>query len=124
MADAKAVLQAICAFADLPFDEAMLDPDARAEHPTLAPEEGRAFHARSQEEVAAGARDWRIADAADDVRHFEAVAGGLLGDLGYERRFPDVAARERVEGALRSGALDLRAAAGRTQATRPAAPRS
>jgi hypothetical protein len=85
VADAKAGLQTICAFADLPFDEAMLDPGARQEHPTLAPEE---------------------------IRHFEAVAGGLLGDLGYERRFPDVAARERVEGALRSGALDLRAAAG------------
>ncbi len=89
----------------------MLDPGARQEHPTLAPEEGRAFHARSQEEVAAGARDWRTQMAPDDVRHFEAVAGELLGDLGYERRFPDVAARERVEGALRSGALDLRGAA-------------
>jgi hypothetical protein len=111
VADAKAALQAICTFAALPFDEAMLDPGARQEHPTLAPEEGRAFHARSQEEVAAGARDWRTQMAPDEIRHFEAVAGGLLGDLGYERRFPDVAARERVEGVLRSGALDLRAAA-------------
>jgi hypothetical protein len=110
VADAKSALQTICAFADLPFDEAMLDPGARHQHPTLAPEEGRAFHARSQEEVAVGARDWRTQMSPDDVRHFEAVAGRLLDDLGYERRFPDVGVRERLEGAVRSGALDLRAA--------------
>ena len=111
VADTKAALQAICEFADLPFDETMLDPGARHDHPTLAPEEGRAFHARSQQEVATGARDWRTQMSPDDVHRFEAVAGRLLDDLGYERRFPDVGVRERLEGAVRSGALDLRAVA-------------
>jgi hypothetical protein len=111
VADAAATLRTICTFAGLSFDEAMLDPAARRGHPTLAPEEGRAFHARSEEEVGAGARDWRTQMAVEDVRRFEAVAGGLLEDLGYERRFPDVPARDRVEGAVRSGALDLRAIA-------------
>jgi hypothetical protein len=109
--DTKAAVRTICTFADLAFDERMLDPDVRMGHPTLAPEEGRAFHARSQEEVVAGAREWRTQMAPDDVRRFEAVAGRLLDDLGYERRFPDVGLPERLEGAVRSGVQDLRAVA-------------
>jgi Sulfotransferase family len=115
--DPKEVLRGICSFAGLPFLEEMLDPDARRDHPTLAPEAGRPFHARSQERVAAGARDWRTQMSADDVRRFEAVAGPLLSDLGYERRDPGTRVRDRVEGALRSGALDLRAAAGDVRRT-------
>jgi hypothetical protein len=111
VADTKATMQAICGFADLPFDERMLDPAARRDHPNVAPEKFLAFNARSQGEIVAGARDWRTQMSPDDVRHFEAVAGRLLDDLGYGRRFPDVAVRERLEGAVRSGALDLRAVA-------------
>ena len=109
--DQKDVLQAICTFAELPFDQAMLDPAARRDHPTLAPDESRAFHSGAQEEVAAGARDWRTQMAPEDVRRFETVAGPTLSDLGYERRFPDVRVRDRVEGAVRTGALDARAIA-------------
>ena len=109
--DPAGALRAVCALAGLPFAEAMLDPAARRDHPTLAPEEGRPSHARAQEEVAAGARDWRTQMLPEDVRRFESVAGPLLDDLGYERRFPDVRARDRVEGTVRAGALDLRAIA-------------
>ena len=108
VADTEETLRTICVFADLSFDRGMLDPAARRDHPTLAPADGRAFHARSQEEVAAGARDWRTQMATEDVRRFEAVAGALLRDLRYERRFPDVALRDRLEGRVRAGALDLR----------------
>ena len=104
-------LRAICAFAGLRFDEAMLDPGARLGHPTLAPDAGRAFHARVQEEVTPGARNWRTQMSPGDVRRFEAVAGALLRDLGYERRFPAARLRDRVEGAVQSGAWELRTAA-------------
>jgi sulfotransferase family protein len=117
VADPKDVLVAICGFAALRFDEAMLDPDARRDHPTLAPDGGRTFHARAEEEVTAGARDWRTQMAPDAVRRFEAVAGPLLSDLGYERRFPDVPVRDRVEGAVRAGALDARAIASTARKT-------
>jgi hypothetical protein len=108
VADPEETLRTICALAGLPFDERMLDPAARRRHPTLAPTEGRPFHARSEDEVAANVRDWRTQMSPEAVRRFEAVAGALLSDLGYERRFPDVPLRDRLEGAVRAGALDLR----------------
>jgi hypothetical protein len=107
VADPRDVLGSICAFAGLVFEEAMLDPARREGHETLAPEEGRAFHARSEREVEAGARDWRTQMTDDDVRAFESVAGPLLAGLGYERRFPETGARDRLEGAVRTRAIDL-----------------
>ena len=117
VADPKDTVGGICALADLPFDAAMLDPRARRHHPTLSPDEGRAFHARSEQAVTAGAREWRTQMSPADVRRFEAVAGALLADLGYERRFPDVGARDRVEGVIRTAAMDLRAAASDARAS-------
>ena len=116
VADPKQVLRTICAFADLPFDATMLDPQARLGHPTLAPDGGRAFHARSERAVEAGARAWRTEMSPGDVGRFEAVAGRLLTDLGYERWFPDVGTRDRVAGVIRTAALDVRAAAGEARA--------
>jgi hypothetical protein len=107
VAEPRAAIEAICAFAGLPYDGAMLDPSQRAGHETLAPDEGRAFHERSEGRIDPGARDWRTHMSGADVRAFEAVAGPLLEDLGYERRFADVARRDRVEGAVRARGLDL-----------------
>jgi sulfotransferase family protein len=49
--------------------------------------------------VTRGLRDWRTAMDADDVIRFEAAAGGLLEELGYERRAASVPRRdvERAE---------------------------
>jgi Sulfotransferase family len=109
--DPRATLETVTAFADLGFDERMLDPNARAGHETLAPDAGRPFHARSEQPVRPDARDWRTQMEPDAVRHFEAVAGDLLQDLGYERRYPRVPQRDRVEGLVRTAGLDARAMA-------------
>ncbi len=105
--DVRASLQEICDFASLGLDEGMIERTKREGHETLAPEEGRAFHARSEQDVLTGARDWTTQMTARDVRSFEAVAGPLLSDFGYERRFPEVALRERLEGLARTRAMDL-----------------
>jgi hypothetical protein len=86
--DPRATLEAVTAFAGLAFDERMLDPAA---HP-----------------VRPDARDWRTQMEPDAVRHFEAIAGDQLHDLGYERRYPHVPSRDRVEGVVRSAGLDAK----------------
>jgi hypothetical protein len=107
VADPRSAMERICAVAALPFNASMLDPSRRADHPTLAPDEGRRYHERSTLGVQAEARSWRTEMGADDVRRFEAVAGELLEDLGYERRFSRVRTLDRIEGTLRARALDL-----------------
>jgi hypothetical protein len=107
IAEPRSTLEVVCAFAGLPFEAAMLDPAQRAGHETLAPDEGRPFHERSEGLLDPAAREWRTQMSDPDVRAFEAVAGPLLEDLGYERRFPDVGRRDRVEGVVRARGLDL-----------------
>jgi hypothetical protein len=90
--DPRAQLRRVCAFLALDFDEAMLDyhravdPLLLTDHPLLSgpPRPGRS--------------SWRDGLAPGDVRRFEAVAGDLLDELGYERAHPAPSALERAWG--------------------------
>jgi hypothetical protein len=84
---------ALCNFLEVPFDDAMLRPERRATsgdahldrvHPWLP--------------ITAGLRDWCAQMPAADVERFEALAGGLLDELGYPRAFrhPGREARRRA----------------------------
>ncbi len=73
---------ALCAFLDLPFEEAMLayhegqtrtDPGLSANQAWLPP--------------TPGLRDWRTQMQDRDIEMFEALVGDLLSALGYERAF-------------------------------------
>jgi hypothetical protein len=75
--------EALCKFLDVPYTDAMLrfhegrtksEPGLSAKHAWLP--------------ITPGLRDWRTQMAAEDVERFEAVAGDLLGELGYERAVP------------------------------------
>ncbi len=44
-----------------------------------------------------GQRDWRTQMEAEDVEKFEAAAGDLLENLGYERRYPVISLEVRKE---------------------------
>ncbi len=77
--DPRATLQGVASFLDLPFDEAMLGfhegktrykPGRSAKASWLPPTQGL--------------RDWRQQMSARDVELFEALAGDVLGALGYE----------------------------------------
>lgn len=72
------VLRAVCDFASLPYETAMLgyvgaSDSARKPH-----------QQRLNQPPTPGLRDWRTAMGADDERAFEAVAGDVLQRLGYE----------------------------------------
>jgi hypothetical protein len=90
--DPRSQLQRVCAFLALDFDEAMLeyhravDPSLLTDHPLLA---GPPRPPRSS---------WREGLPLADLRRFEAIAGDLLDDLGYERAHPTPSALERALG--------------------------
>lgn len=80
VADPAGACRELCAFLELPFDEAMLrfhegrtrrDAGLDAKKAWLPP--------------TPGLRDWRSEMSPEDVERFEAAAGGLLEELGYER---------------------------------------
>ena len=73
----------LCTFLDVEYDDRMLrfhegktksDPSLSAKRAWLP--------------ITAGLRDWRTQFPLDDLEVFEAVAGDLLDDLGYERGVP------------------------------------
>lgn len=97
VADGETHVRALCDFLDLGFESAML---RFFERPDGVPAKVRANprHARLREPLSAGARSWTTHMTPDDLQLFEAVAGDLLTDLGYERatRRPTFTARARA----------------------------
>jgi hypothetical protein len=90
----------LCAFLGVAYDPAMLrfyehgyrqsaisrQPTADSRLPTA--DKPRADAKHEWLPVTPGLRNWRAQMAADDVEYFEAVAGGLLAELGYFRAQP------------------------------------
>lgn len=104
--DPRDVLDETCSFAGLCFDEKMLDFHRDAGGRIQSPPDGMPFHARAAEPPTSGARDWRTQMPPSDLRAFEAVAGELLEELGYQRRHQSTPATRRVQAAVRVAALD------------------
>jgi Sulfotransferase family len=86
VADPASECAALCAFLDVPFDEAML-------HYYESADAGRSRHASRP--PTPGLRDWRAQMPPEDVERFEAAAGALLDDLSYPRAFPQIGAGAR-----------------------------
>jgi hypothetical protein len=83
-------LREVCAFLELEYEPGMLeyhrreDPSLYADHPRLA------------EPPVRETRSWRRELAPADVELFEAIAGDLLAELGYERAHPRPGRRARA----------------------------
>jgi hypothetical protein len=78
VAEPERVVRSICDFAGLAFEAAML------EYPGAVDVSAKPHHQGLREPPTVGRRDWRRELSAHDARAFEAVAGDLLADLGYE----------------------------------------
>jgi Sulfotransferase family len=78
VADPEATVHAICTFAAIPFELAMLDY-AGAVDVSAKPHQQRLLVPPTR-----GVRSWREDMPADDVAAFESVAGDLLSELGYD----------------------------------------
>jgi hypothetical protein len=73
----------LCAFLGVPYDDAMLRfHEGRTQaDPTLDAK-------KAWRPITPGLRDWRTQMPAADLERFEAIAGGLLDELGYPRGVP------------------------------------
>ena len=95
VADPAEVLSRVCAFADLPYDPVMLsyagevDVSAKPHQQSLT------------RPPTPGLRDWRRELSPEDVAAFEAVAGDLLAELGYEVSTPVTAGGPGLPARLR-----------------------
>jgi LPS sulfotransferase NodH len=77
-ADPDAVLRTVCAHAGLPFEENMIDYAGRVDV-------SKQPHQQSlKRPPTPGLRNWRTEMAAADVAAFEAVAGDVLAEIGYD----------------------------------------
>jgi hypothetical protein len=97
VAEPESVLSEVCAFVGIPYDAGMLRYHERADRlvPSLSHNE---HHRNLYKPPTTGLRDWRRDLEPRDIAVFEALAGDLLDELGYERaaRNPGLAASLRA----------------------------
>ena len=108
VADPSAELRRLCSFAGLSFEERMLGYHSDAVDRLQAGPGAADYHRSAFAPPTAGLRDWRTQMAPADVESFEAVAGDLLSELGYERRRSVVTRAKRAEVAARGNLLAAR----------------
>ena len=101
VADPDGVVSAVCAFAAIPFEQRML---AYSEAVDVS---DKPHQQRLLRPPTTGVRSWRDDMSADDVTAFEAVAGDLLVELGYEVTTSGSSARATARRAV----YDMRLAA-------------
>ena len=112
--EARPVLEQICDFAGLAFDERMLDYRQEARKVGSRPAQAR-YHASATKPPTPGLRDWRSQMPENQVLAFEAVAGDLLVELGYERRHPSVHRMAQIEAAARIASAKGKTVASKTR---------
>jgi hypothetical protein len=115
VAGPPSVVESICAFARLPYEPAMTDYRGAVDV------SAKPHQQRLLQPPTTGVRDWRTDLSAEDARAFEAIAGELLADLGYE--LSDPPARSSGTGA-RLALARYRATIGAWNATASAVQRS
>ena len=93
VSDPDAVVRSICEFAEIKFEPGML------EYTSAVDVSSKPHQQRLLQPPTPGVRDWRSEMSGEDARAFEAVAGDLLGELGYETSAPPRArmARARLD---------------------------
>ena len=98
VADPEGELRAVCAFAGLEYDPAMLDYVGQTDSAR------KAHQQRLNEPPRRGVRDWRTEMSESDRHAFEEVAGALLAELGYEVEIRGTARGKLAAYRLRTGA--------------------
>jgi hypothetical protein len=97
--DAEGVLIPLCSFIDLDFEPSMPRYFERIDEmpdPALGVRYRPGHHARLALAPTKGLRDWRSQMSPDDLAVFEANAGDLLSELGYERGLTHIPSRTAV----------------------------
>lgn len=113
----QARVKQLCDFLDIPFDEAMLSYGEQARSDVL--DRARDYNPHVVRPPIRRVRSWEELMPDDQVEAFEAVAGDVLAELGYPRRFerPGQGARLRA----RMGVLGLPAGRLKARGAEPGA---
>lgn len=112
-ADLETAAHSLCEFVDVDFESVMLDYTERARSDVL-PRAAR-YNPHVSEKPVVQTRSWEQQMNDDEVEIFEAVAGDLLAELGYERRHPAPGRRARLVAAVSGLGLPI----ARLKASRP-----
>jgi sulfotransferase family protein len=99
VSDPEGAVRRLCDFIDLPFNPVMLRYYDRAEE-VLARVPSKFGHERLSSPPGQGRHHWRTQMPEPDLNLFEAVAGTLLDELGYQRAVPRPSVRTRLGGHL------------------------
>jgi Sulfotransferase family len=86
VADPPTECESLCAFLNVPYDDAMLHYHETADASSTR---------QASRPPTRGLRDWRMQMPPEEVERFEAVAGDLLDELGYPRAFSEIGAKAR-----------------------------
>ena len=98
VADPEGELRAVCAFAGLEYDPAMLDYVGQTDSAR------KAHQQQLNEPPRQNVREWRTEMSESDRHAFEEVAGALLAELGYEVEIRGTARGKLAAYRLRTGA--------------------
>lgn len=100
--DAEGEIKDICDFLDLDFDPGMLDYTERARGSVLP---RASMYNPNVVRPPSKTRSWRESMEEHMVEAFEAVAGDVLSELGYERHYNEPGLRARIVGRLGDAGL-------------------
>ena len=92
--DNEGEVKDICAFLGLQFDPVMLDPE-RTKQGALA--RADKFNPNVKEQAIRRVRSWKSDMPPEHVEIFEAIAGDVLSELGFERMFPSPSLSARLK---------------------------
>jgi hypothetical protein len=96
--DPEAQLMDLCRFIGVEFEPAVLHGAAVDEDNILA--RAAAYNRHLTDKPKSGVREWRRTMPERHVEMFEAVAGGVLSELGYPRLYPNPGVIARTEAYL------------------------
>jgi hypothetical protein len=94
VADPEQQLRRVCEFLGFEFEPAMLAYHERVDETSLAD------HPRLAQPPQRDVRSWRREMSPAEIEVFEAVAGELLTEVGYDRAFPDPSPAARTRAAI------------------------
>ncbi len=115
--DPEAEMQALCAFLDLRFDAAVLSYTEQARIQAL--ERSKLYNPHVVQPPLKHVRSWEHHMPSAQVEIFEAVAGDVLGALGYPRRYEHPSLRARLAGFLGCHGMPVGRLRGRGRASEP-----
>jgi hypothetical protein len=102
--DNEGEIRDICAFIQVDFHPAMLDP-AETKKGALA--RADKFNPNVKEQPIRRVRSWKTDMPQEHVEIFEAVAGDVLSELGFERMFPNPGAVARAKARVAIAGLPI-----------------